>query len=96
MNKIKITSLRLETKDYKQIDLSLDEAKDLYLQLKEIFQDKETQPIYIPFVIDRVDPYRPYWYEQIWMSSNAAPDTTFVECNSSSGMTLTITGENCE
>jgi hypothetical protein len=96
MNKIKITSLRLETKDGKEIDLSLDEAKDLYLQLKEIFKDRETLPIYVPLIIDRFDPYKPYWYEQIWMNSNADVNHTFVECNSSSGVILTITGENYE
>ena len=36
-NKLKLTTIKLETKDGKEIELSLAEAKDLHDQLHELF-----------------------------------------------------------
>ena len=77
---IKIARIVLDTKDNKQIDLTIDEAKELYDQLHLLFGDKNihyipTQPI----VIDRYPSY-PWSPNYPWVtykdSTNAIINTS--------------------
>ena len=52
MSKVKIAKIILETKDGK-VELSMDEAKDLYDQLHTLFGSKTTYFPSNPVVIDR-------------------------------------------
>ena len=64
--KLKLTKLSLETKDGKQVELSIDEARELHEQLHSLFGEKTTTYIpSAPVIIERDQwrpPYQPYWY----------------------------------
>jgi len=59
IKKLKVTKIEFETKDFKKIELSIEEAKDLYNQLHELFGSK-TIPT-IPIIIREHTPYGPQW-----------------------------------
>ena len=74
--KVKVTGLELETKGGTKVPLSLDEAKELYEQLDELFGKKVE---YVPGYPVRI---RPWWYQAsppytvvgpytVWNSGNA-------------------------
>ncbi len=63
MNKLKLKGITLETKNSKQISITIEEAEDLYKQLERLFGIKTAyvpyQPIYIePYTWPK--PYEPY------------------------------------
>lgn len=81
-NKLKITKIELTTKDGKKVELSLDEAKDLYGQLDELFGVKSAPYTpYSPIIIDRT--VRPYWelYRPVWKREA-------IYCSSKSGLSV--------
>lgn len=88
-NKLKLTTIKLETKDGKAVELSLAEAKDLHDQLHELFGEKYVPSI--PIVIERERyPWRPYW------SRTTAPyeiPVTWCGNECSSGLKLAMGGE---
>jgi len=64
--KLKLTKITLETKDGKQVDLTLDEAKELHDQLHDLFGTKFVPSAQIIIERDRYtwqQPYRQYWYD---------------------------------
>lgn len=61
MSSLKITKLTVSIPSGTDIDLTLDEAKELYDELTNIFG---TRTVYVPsspIIIDRRGPYNPYW-----------------------------------
>lgn len=63
--KLKLTKITLETKDGKQVELTIDEAKELHDQLHALFGEKTTYIPSMPIVIERDrwhTTFRPYWY----------------------------------
>ena len=70
--KLKLTNLELETNDGTKVKLSLDEARELYEQLHELFGNKTVYLPGAPVIIDR---WRtPYWTSPYltWTSSQSA------------------------
>ena len=61
--KIKIESIKIKTSKGKEIILELEEAKELFDQLKELFGDKTTYVPYSPIIIER---WPKIWYDQPW------------------------------
>ena len=67
--KLKLTKICLETKNGENIDLGLDEAKDLYDQLHSLFGETKVYIPSAPVVIDR-DWWNPS-YRQFWSDTTA-------------------------
>ncbi|MEW8119891.1 MAG: hypothetical protein AB2792_22240 [Candidatus Thiodiazotropha sp.] len=65
--KVKLSKIILDTKDGKQVELTLEEAKELHDQLHTLFGEKTTFIPSTPIVIerDRWNPLRPYWYDTV-------------------------------
>lgn len=65
MKKIRITTIEISAAGEEPIRLSLDEARDLYAQLRELFGENKPREIIIER--DRYPapwrPYRPYWLD---------------------------------
>ncbi len=64
--KLKLTKIALETKDGKQVELTIEEAKELHDQLHTLFGEKTTYIPSAPIVIERDrwhPPYQPFWYD---------------------------------
>lgn len=64
-NKLKITSLRLNTADGRDIVLTIEEAMELYKQLDSMFGSRTNISPICPITIikDRwTPPYQPVWY----------------------------------
>lgn len=93
-NKLKLTTIKLETKDGKAVELSLAEAKDLHDQLHELFGPKFVPQV--PIVIERDRPWP--MYPLRWDGPIAAPaypgrPTIWCESKCNSGLTLGYGGE---
>lgn len=93
-NKLKLTTIKLETKDGKAVELSLAEAKDLHDQLHELFGPKFVPQV--PIVIERDRPWP--MYPLRWDCPIAAPaypgrPTIWCESKCNSGLTLGYGGE---
>lgn len=92
--KLKLTRMTLTTRDGKEIELSMEEARDLYGQLAELFAPRLAPTV--PIVIDR---YPPAWapYQPYWISSPGAADyphaLPYVTCQAASGLHTRYMGE---
>jgi hypothetical protein len=101
MSRISLTKLILETSEGSRVELSLEEGRELFLQLQELFQKKEAKPYLIPYpvgpiIIDRFVPYRRYWDNDVWCDGSSDPKLPDVRFTTTSGLVLTATGENIE
>lgn len=88
--KIELSRLVLTTKEGKDVDLTVAEAKDLYEQLRQLFEQKTVFIPGTPIVIDRR--HWPYWepYGPVWTSgSQGAGEVT---CRASSGLSVSYCG----
>ena len=85
--KLKVTKITMTTKDGKEVELSLDEAKDLHGQLEELFGEKTT---YLPSQPRWIYPERPYWqpYGPVWVA-----DKMTCSCGTS-GLMTTYSGDS--
>ena len=94
--KLKLTKLALETKEGKEIQLDLDEARELWLQLDSLFGIKKQYFPATPVIIER-DVWRPP-YQPMWYSSNSTSDNKLgalnVQCRVSgdSGLSVLYSG----
>jgi hypothetical protein len=93
--KLKLTSIQLKTKDGEEITLLMDEARELYNQLHELFGDKTTYVPSAPIIIERdrwLRPYQPYW--QPYCTS----DHGFTQCSieGKSGLDVTYCGTEAD
>ena len=89
--KIELSKLTLTTKEGPEVDLTVAEAKDLYEQLRQLFEQKTVFVPSVPIVIER-DRW-PYWrpYEPIWVSRG--PDNyTRITCSAQSGLAVSYCG----
>jgi hypothetical protein len=68
--KLKLTKLELETREGKKVELSMDEAKELYEQLNDLFGDKTVYIPNQPIIIER-DRWVPT-YPITWTSGTTA------------------------
>lgn len=91
-NKLKLTTIKAQTKDGKEIEFTLDEARDFYHQLHELFGTKFVPQV--PIVVERDWPY-----PHRWVGPTAQPATPFIQpvvwCESactSSGLALSFGG----
>ena len=87
--KLKLTKITLQTADGKTVELSIQEAKELYEQLDDLFGEK-TAPLapLTPIYIER--PWRPRgpcWTDPIWYGN------TKITCRSDTGMSMSLQGE---
>lgn len=89
--KLKVTKIILESGN-KKVELSLNEAKDLYDQLNELFGSKETYIPPQPIIIEP-DRWRYPWQDRTWCSTTGkAPDAILMsKCDS--GLSLSYCGE---
>ena len=88
-NKLKLTTIKLETKDGKEVELSLAEAKDLHDQLHELFGTKYVPSV--PIVIERDRyPWLPYWAHT---TEPYGVSMTWCGSSCSSGLKLAMGGE---
>lgn len=85
----KINKLILETNG-KEIELSLDEAKELYEQLGSLFE-KEVQPITLPIYIER-DRWNPLC-TKVWRDYPAIPNEPYCSASGNSGLKVSYCGE---
>lgn len=67
--KLRVNALTITTQDGKEINLSLEDAKELYAQLHELFgkpTEHPTTPIYIPYKKPPFEPpYTPMWHTTV-------------------------------
>ncbi len=99
--KLKLTKIAIETKDGKQVELTLEEAKELHDQLHTLFGKKATYIPSTPIVIERDrwhPPYRPFWYDVTCDSTDASkpPRASFdTQCmiQSDSGLSVSYCGD---
>lgn len=80
--KSKVVSIEIELKDYEPIKFSMDEARELYDQLHDLFGDKEQHNHY--------HGYRP-WYTQPYWYSTAGGSITVSGNSLQSSDNLTFT-----
>lgn len=94
MTKLKLTKMMLTTRDGKEIALTMDEARDLYGQLAELFAPRLAPQA--PIIIDR---YPPAWmpYQPYWISSPSSADfpqsLPYVTCQAPSGLHTRYMGD---
>ena len=71
----KLTKLTLTTRDGREVGLSVQEAKDLFDQLNELFGPKYTYQT--PIIIER-DQYVPYWdnWRPMWSTTCGTTNPT--------------------
>ena len=81
---MRVKTITIGNSDGKEVELSLEEAQDLYKELKAMFG--ETTNILTPIIIH--DYVRPYYYPITWSGNT-------ISCNIDSGSGLDIT-YNCE
>jgi hypothetical protein len=92
--KLKLTKIKLETKDGKEVELSMDEAKELHDQLHTLFGDKAAYIPSMPIIIERdrwLRPYQPYWAPYCTSSADIA---TLCSVAGDSGLSVTYCGTN--
>ena len=93
--KLKLTRINLMTRDGKEIELSMDEARDLYGQLAELFAPRLAPTV--PIIIDRYPP--PAWapYQPYWITGPGSADypqaLPYVTCQAASGLHTRYMGE---
>lgn len=89
--KIELSKLTLTTKEGTEVDLTVAEAKDLYEQLRQLFEQKPVFVPSVPIIIER-DRW-PYWrpYEPIWVSC-CTDNCTRITCSAQSGLTVSYCG----
>lgn len=98
VKKLKLTKIVLETKDGKQVELSIEDAEELHEQLNTLFGEKTTYIPSMPIVIERDrwnPPYYPYWCDVTYM--NDAPklgglDVKF-SISGNSGLSVSYCGD---
>lgn len=81
MEKIKVTSIKIKNTDGKEIELSIEDAKELYIQLRELFGDKQVIIKSEPIIIEQYrkwhdDWNRPYYYPY-WPSTTGKLDIKY-------------------
>lgn len=96
--KLKLTKIALETKDGKQVELTIEEAKELHDQLHTLFGEKTTFIPSTPIVIERDrwnPPYRPYWYDVTCTADAPKLGGLDVQCSISgnSGLSVSYCGD---
>jgi hypothetical protein len=91
--KLKLTKIVLTPRGGRDVELTINEARDLYMQLAELFAPRlmPTQPV----VIDR---YPPAWapYQPFWISSPSADypqNLPYVTCQAPSGLHTRYMGD---
>ena len=89
-NKLKLTKLTLETKDGKPVELSIEEARELYSQLDELFG---TKTIYAPSLPVYIERHTWPQYQPFWHSTSGA-----INCSveGSSGLKVSYSGDMVE
>ena len=95
--KLKLIKIILETKDGKQVSLTIDEAKELHDQLHALFGKKTISAPSYPIVVERdrwIGPYQPYWYGTTTTTNTPAPFGNEVLCSISgdSGISVSYCG----
>ena len=92
--KLKLTKLVLTPSGGQDVELTMDEARDLYGQLAELFAPRLAPQT--PIIIER---YPPAWppYAPHWISSQSAADyphaLPYITCRASSGLLTRYMGE---
>ena len=83
--KIELSKLTLTTKEGTEVDLTVAEAKDLYEQLRQLFEQKTVVLPSVPIVIERN--HWPHWrpYEPMWVTCGP-DDYSRVTCSAQSGL----------
>jgi len=75
----KITGIKIKIKD-QEIEVTLEEARDLYLELRKIFRENpnfDTPPVTIPIP---VEPYKtPPWVPDPWSPWCSYPNSCQIE-----------------
>jgi hypothetical protein len=89
--KIELSKLTLTTKEGSEIDLTVAEAKDLYEQLRQLFEQKTVLLPSAPIFIERN--HWPYWnpYGPTWVTSGS-DDYSCVTCQAQSGLAVNYYG----
>lgn len=89
--KIELSKLTLTTKEGTEVDLTVAEAKDLYEQLRQLFEQKTVFVPSMPIVIERN--HWPYWrpYDPMWVTSGP-DDYARVTCSAQSGLAVSYCG----
>jgi hypothetical protein len=87
-NQIKLLKLEITTKENNKVSLSIEEAQDLYNQLRILFEHKQEivypqYPMY-PIYIERT--IWPEYYYPVWTTNTC-------ELNANSGLISTFIGE---
>lgn len=94
MDKLKLTKIVLTPRGGEDVTLTIDEARDLYAQLAELFAPR--LPMTTPVIIDR---YPPAWapYQPFWVSSPGSADyphsLPYVTCQAPSGLHTRYMGD---
>lgn len=92
--KLKLTKVMLTRRDGDEIELTIDEARDLYGQLSELFAPRLAPTV--PIIIER---YPPAWvpYQPHWISSPSTADfpqnLPYVTCQAPSGLHTRYMGD---
>jgi len=92
--KLKLTKVMLTRRGGDEIELTIDEARDLYGQLSELFAPRLAPTV--PIIIDR---YPPAWqpYQPYWISSPSSADypqnLPYVTSQAPSGLHTRYMGE---
>ena len=93
--KLKLTKISLETKDGKQVELTIEEAKELHDQLHTLFGEKTTYIPSTPIVIER-DRWHPP-YPQIWYGTSTQDNPKIADAwcsiSGNSGLTVSYCGD---
>lgn len=89
-DRIELSKLVMTTKDGVAIDLTITEAKDLYEQLRQLFERKTVFLPGTPIVVERR--HWPYWepYGPTWTSGSQGAGK--VTCRASSGLSVSYCG----
>ena len=96
--KIKLTKISLETKEGKEIELSINEARELYSQLESLFGSKTTYIPSTPLIIDRYrwsEPSRPYWSPNTVLCESPINNNNLL-FNGKSGLSISYSGNSTE
>jgi len=84
MSKLKINKLTIMTSQGKEVELSLEEANELFVQLKELFGEKTVYIPSTPIIIDRYP--RPWWTDP-WITYTTS-DSSVELVSENTGMTV--------
>lgn len=90
--KIELSKLVLTTKEGVDVDLTVAEARDLYEQLRQLFEQKTVYVPSSPVIIERDRLPRWYPYEPMWITAEPGSYSR-VTCSTESGLMVSYCGD---